>query len=76
MKQVEIRTVPELKEAIRKANGVKAVIRFGCSERWSKITKQTALDLCCGYPNDATPKEAEMLSESFGTVIDGIVYLG
>ena len=76
MKQVEIMTVPELKDAIQKANEVKAVIRFGCSERWSKITKQAALDLCCGFPNDTTPENAEMYSGSFGSVIDGTLYLG
>ena len=73
-----IKTIPELRKAIRKCKYVYATIRFGVSENYVQLTKEEALFFLKDYPDDATPRNHEMSDgESFGTLHkDNILYLG
>ena len=63
---IKISTVADLKKAVSAAKHIFVQVRFGCSEKWVKISKQDARTLVSGLPDDATPQDAEMSGEAFG----------
>lgn len=68
MDQVELTTVRSLKCAIRIAKTIMVQVRFGCSERWTKLSKLEALGLVSGIgSDDTTPEHFEMFTGVFGT---------
>ena len=75
-KEIELETIPQLRKAIRGARLVMVQIRFGCDERWIKISKREALDFIDAYSNQTTPRSIEMFTDSFGSLNGSTVYLG
>jgi len=76
MLRVEIKTVRELKTAIRHAKHILVQPRFGASERWIKITKREAKAIASDIPKFATPAAVEMFTGTFGVVEGDALYLG
>lgn len=64
----KIMTIPELRKFVKKADVIFAMVRFGCSEEWLKITKKEALFLLDGFEDGDTPKDLEMFGDSFGSL--------
>jgi hypothetical protein len=66
MAHVDIKTIPELRAAIKLARCVWVQPRFGTSERWVKITKVEALEMIHAYTDSDTPANCEMYGGVFG----------
>jgi len=69
-------TVDALQCALNVAKVVYIQARFGTSERWIRITKKEAQILVSNLEREATPKEAEMYSNVFGTLNGTLLYMG
>ena len=76
MNETSVVTIPEFKKAIRAASEVLAQVRFGCSEKWVRISKADARSLVDGKTNDTTPEECEMYSGQFGSIVGTTLYVG
>ena len=70
----DITTVPEFRKAVREAKDVLTQVRFGCSERWVRISKADALLLVAGFGRSDTPEQHEM--DAFASVDGSTLYLG
>jgi hypothetical protein len=72
----DITHVADLRIAINTASEVLAQVRFGCSEKWVRISKADARQLITGWKRSDTPEDHEMYSGTFGEFNSGILYLG
>jgi hypothetical protein len=73
----ELMSLKEVKAAIRKAKVVKIQPRYGLSEAWIEISKKVALEFVVnGIGPDESPEEAEMYGGVFGSLDEGVLYLG
>jgi hypothetical protein len=72
----DISTIRELRAAIKGAREIRAEIRFGCSERWVRISKTDAVALVRDLGKVATAADAEMYSGTFGSFDGDTLYLG
>jgi len=73
----QFKTIKETKAAVRKAKAVFIQARFGVSEKWLRVSKETAFDLLDSIDPNDTPKDMEMFAGSFGEMdIDRYLYLG
>jgi hypothetical protein len=70
----DITTVAEFRAAVTAAKDVLAQVRFGCSERWVRVSKADARALVSGYGRNDTPEQHEM--DAFATVEGTTLYLG
>ena len=74
---MDIITVKELREAVKTADIVVAQVRFGASEAWVKIPKKEVYsELLAGLEEDENPTDYEYWTGVFGTLKDGVLYLG
>lgn len=64
---MNITTVLDLKRAIRDAKLILIQVKFGCSEKWVKISKAEAKDMISELDANATPESFEMYSADFGS---------
>jgi hypothetical protein len=71
-----MKTVKEFRAAVKAATKVVVMPRFGLSEAWVGITKADALGLVKGAKGDATAEEFSMFTGEFGSVTDGVLYIG
>jgi hypothetical protein len=76
MAHYDITTIPSLKCAIKNARRIRVQPKFGTNEKWIRISKVEALELIEGYADDATPTWHEMYGGIFGTMINGVLYMG
>lgn len=77
MSWTELTTIPQLREAIKKAPEVYMSVRFGVSEDDIKVTKRAAMEFLKDYKDTDTPRHHEMYCDYFGRVdSDGNVYMG
>jgi hypothetical protein len=77
MARKELMSLKEVKAAIRKAKVVKIQPRYGLSEAWIEISKKVALEFVVnGIGPDESPEEAEMYGGVFGSLDEGVLYLG
>lgn len=75
----EIKTMQALHEAIRSSSVVYVQIRFGCSEKWVKISKQEIKKYISDFAMNTKPSDIEMYDGSnFGILDDNTneLYLG
>lgn len=75
-KHSNLTTVQSLQCALNVAKTVYIQPRFGCSERWIKISKKEAQILVSNLEQDATPQNAEMYTNVFGTLNGTLLYMG
>jgi hypothetical protein len=79
MPKHSIRTIRDLRNAIKICDEVQVTTRFGLSETWVKLPKKEALFLIENIALETTPQEFEMGTEEFGTLEIGarsILFLG
>ena len=75
-KHFNLTTVQSLQCALNVAKTVYIQPRFGCSERWIKISKKEAQMLVSNLELTMTPKDAEMYTDVFGTLNGTLLYMG
>lgn len=72
---MDLSTTYELRRAITICNVVVVQARFGCSEKWVRISKVEARELARGLPG--TPHDCEMATGRFGELNqDLVLYMG
>lgn len=72
----DIKTVPELRRAIKIASIILVMPCFGTSERWVVISKKEATQFTKALPDDISPEEYEMGTNSFGNMAGKVLYIG
>ena len=65
---IAIDTIGKLRKAVRIADRVFMQVRFGCSEKWVRITKVEIEFLLEGYDDTDTVEDMEMFGDSFARV--------
>lgn len=73
---IEIRTIPELRAALKIAKAVYVQPRFGTVETWLKVSKSEARTLLLGLTKWETPETMEMPAEIFGTLQGATLFIG
>jgi len=76
MERKELMSAKEVKAAIKKAKVVLVQPRFGLSEEWVEISKKSALAFAAKIGPEESPEEAGMYGGVFGSLSEGVLYLG
>lgn len=74
--RIDIVTIKALRSAIRKAKLILVQPRFGCTERWIKISKAEAIEMIFHISVNDTPADQEMYRGVFGSLEDDTLFLG
>ena len=71
-----INTIAKLRKAIKAADAVYMSPRFGCAEKYVKVSKVEVLYMIAHYNENDTPDDCEIGTAGFATWTDKDLFVG